>query len=64
VSAIEVAIQCLEILHNACPNRIKVNVPYQLFKIGIFLANNGFVTVLKELPGTLMTAIKADDIAR
>jgi len=40
----------------------KVNISNKLLKIGILLADNGFVTILKQLPMTLMAAIKTDGI--
>jgi hypothetical protein len=41
-----------------------VNIPDKFFKVGIFLANYGFVTVLKQLSVTLVPEVKTDGIAR
>lgn len=40
-----------------------MNIADQFLKIGIFLAHNGFVTILKEMPMSLVTAIKTDGVA-
>jgi hypothetical protein len=47
VSAIGVSVQFFEILNNTGTNRVQMNIPDKFFKIDIFLANNGFVTILK-----------------
>ena len=44
-------------------NRVKVNIPDKFLQIGIFLADNGFVTILKQLAVALVAAIKTDGIA-
>jgi len=47
MAAIRIVVQFLKINDNACPKGVQMNVANQLFKIYIFLADNGFVTVLK-----------------
>jgi hypothetical protein len=40
-------VQFIEIRDNARPDRVQVNITDKLLKIHIFLADNGFVTILK-----------------
>jgi hypothetical protein len=64
VSAIGVSIQFSETGNNTGTNWVQVNIPDKFFKVGIFLANNGFVTVLKQLSVTLVPEVKTHGIAR
>ena len=38
-------------------NRVKMNIPYKPLKIGILIANDGFISVLKKVTMTLVTDI-------
>jgi len=40
-----------------------MDISYQLFEIGILLANNGFIAVLKKLTMSFVPAVEAYRIA-
>jgi hypothetical protein len=41
---------------------VEMNVTHQLEQIGFFLADDGFITVLKEVPGAAVAAVEGDRI--
>jgi hypothetical protein len=45
-------------------NRVKMNITNQLLKIGILLAKNGFISILKQVTITAVSAIKVHGISR
>jgi len=61
--AIWVSIQFFKHGNNAGTDRVEVNIPDKFLQIGIFLADNGFVTILKQLALALVAAIKTDGVA-
>ena len=58
-----IAVEGGEIGNQSGPQRIEVDIANQFEEVGIFLADDGFVAVLKEMPGTVVTAIEIDGIA-
>lgn len=40
-----------------------MDVANELLEIGIFLTNNGFVSILKQIPVSSVTMIEADDVS-
>jgi len=40
-----------------------VNVAYELQKVGVLIADKGFVTVLEEVPTTIVVKVKRHGIA-
>ena len=44
--------------NDTCSKRVKVDVAHQLLKVCIFLTENRFVSVLKQVPVTPMAAIE------
>jgi hypothetical protein len=44
------------------PNRIQVDISDQFLKVGVFLANNGFVSVLKKLAMSPVPTIETNGI--
>jgi hypothetical protein len=42
---------------------VEMNVTHQLEQIGFFLADDGFITVLKEVPGAAVAAVERDRVA-
>jgi hypothetical protein len=44
-------------------NRIQVNIPHQFEEIRIFVTDDGFITVLKEMSGPIVAQIENDSIA-
>lgn len=64
MTAIAVGAQLSEVVHDSSPDRIEVNVPDQFLEIGILLADNRRVPVLKKVSMTPVPAIETDRIAR
>ena len=62
--AIWVSIQFFKPGNNAGTDRVQVNIPDKFLQIGIFLADNGFVTILKQLAVALVAVIKTDGVTR
>src|SRR4030042_2973198 len=60
--AIWVSIQFLKPGNNAGTDRVQVNIPDEFLQIGIFLAYNGFVTILEQMAVALVAAIKTDGV--
>jgi len=48
----------LKIADNSRPYRIEMNVAHQLQEIGVFVADNGLVAVLKKMSGSLVAQIE------
>jgi hypothetical protein len=42
---------------------VKVNIADQLQQVGLFLAENGFIAVLKQTANTAVAAVVGDHIA-
>jgi hypothetical protein len=55
--------QSFHILYDSSPERIQVNVSHQLQQIGIFLAQDGFITILEEMPMPPITMIEKNGIS-
>jgi len=60
--AIRIAVQSGQIRNHSGPERIQVNVTNQLLQIGLFLAYDGFIPVLQQMPMPLVTAVETDYI--
>jgi len=56
-------IESPEVINHIGSERIQVNIAHKFFKVGVFLADNGFIPVLKKLPMTPVTVVKADRIS-
>ena len=41
-----------------------MNIPYQLLKVGVFLTNDGFISILKKMAVAFVAEIKADSVSR
>jgi hypothetical protein len=57
-----IAVQSIHITNCPGPQRIEVDIPDQFQKIRFFLAYDGFVTVLKEMPNPAMPQVKGYSI--
>jgi len=55
--------QCPKTNNDSRPDRIQVDVSHQLEKIRVFVANDGPVSVLKKVAGTLVTQIEHHGVA-
>jgi hypothetical protein len=64
VSAEPVPIQLTEIRYQLCAQRVQVDVAHQLQQVRVFLAQNGLVPVLKQVPASPVPQVEADGIAR
>jgi hypothetical protein len=63
VSAPRVTTQRFEIRHDAGAQRIQVDVPHQLQKVGLFFDQNGLVAILKKVALPPMAAIEIAGIS-
>jgi len=63
VPGIRIPVQFSNIRDNAGPDRVQVNIANQFPKIGIFLADNGFVPILKKVAVTFVPAVEADRVS-
>jgi len=54
--------QLIEICHNPRPQRVQVKVTNQFQQVRLFLAQNGLVAVLKELPVAAVAPVEAHGI--
>jgi hypothetical protein len=64
MAAVFIALQFINALYDSCPNGVQVNIPNQFSKIGLFLADDGFETVLKQLAPAAMSMVKRNHITR
>ena len=64
VPAVWVLVQFLDPWHNTCAHGVEVNIADKLLQVGVFLTDNGFVTILKKLATAFVAAIKADGVSR
>jgi hypothetical protein len=51
------------LLYYPTAQRIEMDVPCQLQKIGFFLTDNGFIAILKEMSVSFMPSIEFDHIS-
>lgn len=58
-----IAIQFVDCFYQTCPQWIQMNVADQLKQIGIFLAGNGFIAVLEQVPRTFVLEIEDYGVA-
>ena len=58
-----VAVQGIHIGLETFAQGIKVDITDQLKQIRLFLADEGFVTVLEQVPGAFVTEIEVNSIA-
>jgi len=58
VPAIRVSVQAPYILNQFSSDRIQVDVAHQFQKIGVFLADDRFIAVLKQLTMTVVPVVK------
>ena len=61
--AIRIPVQFPYVTYNVSPERVQVNIANQFPQIGVFLADYGFVPILKEVPVTFVAAIETDSIS-
>ena len=50
-------------MHQLCPEWVEVNVTNKFQEVGVFLAHNGFVTVLEEMACAFMAFIEGDGVS-
>jgi len=50
--------------HNSGTDGVEVNIAYEFLQVGVFLADDGFVSILKKLATALIAAVKADGVTR
>lgn len=62
IPGIGIRIQIRQILDHFGPQRVQVNGAHQFQLIGVFLALDGFVAILKQVAAAVMSSIKADHI--
>jgi hypothetical protein len=60
---VRITIQSIQIIHDLCPQGIQMDIPDQFLQIGIFLAYDGFVSILEKLAMTLVPSIVGHCIA-
>jgi hypothetical protein len=64
MSAEPVPIKLTEIRYQLCAQGIQVDVTHQLQQVCVFLAQNGLVPILKQVPASPVPQVEADNIAR
>ena len=62
MSAVRIGIQFSEIRYQFGAKGVQVNIANQLQKIGVFLAQDGFIAVLKQMTMAPVAAIIRHDI--
>jgi hypothetical protein len=60
---IRIAVQGGQIGNHSCPKGVQMDIPNQFLKIGLFLADDGFIPVLKKMPTALVPAVETDHIS-
>ena len=60
---IGIPVQFSNIRDNASPDRVQVNIANQFPQIVIFLADNGFVPILKKLAVAFVPVVEADCVS-
>jgi hypothetical protein len=63
VAAVPVSIQLFESCHLLGARWIQMDVAHQLQQVRLFLAANGFVAILKQMPRPTMRAIEPARVA-
>ena len=58
------SLQFIKAFNHSCTNRVQVNIPHQFPQIGLFLTDNGFVAILKQLTAAAISPVKPNNIAR
>jgi len=59
MTTIRISIQLLKASDNLPPNRVQMDITDKLLKIHIFLAHNGFISILKKYPGAVVPAVES-----
>jgi hypothetical protein len=60
--AIRIAVQSGQMRNPSRPERVQMDIPNQFLKIGLFLAYNGFIPILWQMPMALVPPIETDHI--
>ena len=55
MARVRITIELCQAGNKLYPHRVKVNITNKLLEIDVFLANDGFVTILEELAAPMMT---------
>jgi len=63
VPAVSISVQFSNVRDNAGSNRVQVYIANQFPQIGIFLADNGFVPILKKVTMALVPAIETNRVS-
>lgn len=58
-----ILVELVHVLNHRGAQGIEVDVAHQLKQVGIVLAGQGFVAVLKKVSGALMATVEADGMA-
>lgn len=58
-----ITFQFVDIMDYSTTQGVEVNVPDQFEEIGFFLADDGAVAILEEVPGAIVSEIEVDGIA-
>jgi hypothetical protein len=61
--AIGIAVQSSQVRNHSGPQGVQVDIANQFQKISIFLADNGFISVLEQMPMAPVPAVETDGIA-
>ena len=56
-------VKAIRVVHQTGPKRVQMNIAHQLKKIGILLAEDRLVAILKQVPLAIMTQVEADCMA-
>jgi hypothetical protein len=49
--------------NDLCPDGVQVDIADEFLEVDIFLADDGFVTVLEKLTGPMVAAVEGNDVA-
>jgi hypothetical protein len=63
MATIRILAQAIIILNKSGAQRIEMDIPYQFKQIGVLLAQNGFIAVLKKVPATPVSFIIIPSVA-
>ena len=58
-----VFVQFFEILHQFCTQRVEMDIADKFQEIRIFLADDGFVSVLEEVTRAFMSFVEGDGVS-
>lgn len=63
MAAPRIAVEFFHVPNNARPQGVEMDVADEFEQIYLFFANDGLITVLKEVPGASMAKVEGDGVA-